>query len=532
MEVYRQQRLALESYQLLTKQHELWQTSVAVMLKEAGHSELNANGASPPSPLLVAACGSIQAEPLQLPEPQLPPDLDFGLSLPTEGPVDLKQVPHGLVLTSVEHFQASNQIQKGPLKKLIDEILQEQREMQQRHSDLDIWARWQLRVAAFVLSPWFEYITGLIILLNMVTIGVEAELSLQNNDDTDTWAAQAERVFLALYTIEILLRIIGLGKRNLTNVWFYMDSILVVIGVMARVVVPVSGSGDLSGFEKLLLVRCLRLLRLVRALRMISHFKVMWRLVYSLLTAGQTMLSTTVLIMLSLFIFGCVALEFISKDQELKDSPETGHIVETFFSNLPRSILTLTQFVTLDSIAAVYYPLILQKPLLIIFFGPILVIVSVGLMNLITAVLVESSLEQAQHEAESERLQLKKRIKEALPRLLQTFTELDTDGSGSLTLEEVQGVPIEILPAKMLETMSVDSMPELFELLDVDCSGQLDQREFIDGLLNLVLLDVPISTIQSLRLLRLLRTMVSKLDSDVQALHASVSASNGGPVRC
>eukprot|EP00434_Breviolum_minutum_P039984 symbB.v1.2.035523.t1/scaffold4805.1/size34556/1 len=63
---------------------------------------------------------------------------------------------------------------------------------------------------------------------------------------------------------------------------------------------------------------------------------------------------------LSLFIFGCVALEFISKDQELKDSPETGHIVETFFSNLPRSILTLTQFVTLDSIAAVYYPLILQ----------------------------------------------------------------------------------------------------------------------------------------------------------------------------
>eukprot|EP00434_Breviolum_minutum_P039985 symbB.v1.2.035524.t1/scaffold4805.1/size34556/2 len=172
-----------------------------------------------------------------------------------------------------------------------------------------------------------------------------------------------------------------------------------------------------------------------------------------------------------------------------------------------------------------------QKPLLIIFFGPILVIVSVGLMNLITAVLVESSLEQAQHEAESERLQLKKRIKEALPRLLQTFTELDTDGSGSLTLEEVQGVPIEILPAKMLETMSVDSMPELFELLDVDCSGQLDQREFIDGLLNLVLLDVPISTIQSLRLLRLLRTMVSKLDSDVQALHASVSASNGGPVR-
>eukprot|EP00435_Cladocopium_sp_Y103_P044733 s604_g12.t1 len=188
---------------------------------------------------------------------------------------------------------------------------------------------------------------------------VEAELSLHHTDG-DTWAAQAERVFLALFTVEILLRVVGLGMKNLTNVWFYMDFLLVGIGLLARVVIPISGAGSLAGFETLLLVRCLRLLRLVRALRMISHFKVMWRLVYSLLTAGQTMLSTTVLILLALFIFGCVALEFITKDQRLSAHPETGPIVTDFFSSLPRAILTLTQFVTLDSIAAVYYPLIVH----------------------------------------------------------------------------------------------------------------------------------------------------------------------------
>ena len=37
--------------------------------------------------------------------------LDGCSSCVSRGPVDLKQVPHGLVLTSVEHFQASNQIQ-------------------------------------------------------------------------------------------------------------------------------------------------------------------------------------------------------------------------------------------------------------------------------------------------------------------------------------------------------------------------------------------------------------------------------------
>jgi len=50
---------------------------------------------------------------------------------------------------------------------------------------------------------------------------------------------------------------------------------------------------------------------------MISHFKVVWRLVYGLLTAGQTMLSMTMLIGISLFIFACVAVESLGTDPEI-----------------------------------------------------------------------------------------------------------------------------------------------------------------------------------------------------------------------
>lgn len=39
---------------------------------------------------------------------------------------------------------------------------------------------------------------------------------------------------------------------------------------------------------------------------MLSHFKIVWRLVYGLLTAGQTILSMTFLIAVSIFIFACV----------------------------------------------------------------------------------------------------------------------------------------------------------------------------------------------------------------------------------
>ena len=54
-----------------------------------------------------------------------------------------------------------------------------------------------------------------------------------------------------------------------------------------------------------------------------------WRLVYGLLTAGQTIISTTALILISLFVCSCVAVELIGKDRELLEDSVTGPIVHT-----------------------------------------------------------------------------------------------------------------------------------------------------------------------------------------------------------
>ena len=48
--------------------------------------------------------------------------------------------------------------------------------------------------------------------------------------------------------------------------------------------------------------------------------------------------------------------------------------------------------------------------------------------------------------------------------------------------------------------------------------------EFVEGLLNLCLMDMPISTIQSLKLLQLIRGLLGKVDKEVTSLKAHVQA--------
>ena len=86
---------------------------------------------------------------------------------------------------------------------------------------------------------------------------------------------------------------------------------------------------------------------------------------------------------------------------------------------------------------------------------------------------------------------------EALPSLIEIFHSLDRDHSGLLTHEEVVNVPLDVLPPRVLDAIYVESMADIFDYLDVEGKGQLSQMEFVEGLLNLCLMDMPISTIQS-----------------------------------
>lgn len=371
----------------------------------------------------------------------------------------------------------------------------------------------QLRYSCFLLvsRKWFEYLMGLIIVINAITVGYEIQSSLTH---VSPWMSWIDFAFVMIYLAELTVRFLAFGKKCLCDPWCILDMILISIGIVSLFT---SSTGvEVQEMQTFMVVRTFRLLRLIRALQLLKQFRTVWRLVSGLLTSANAMLSTLVLVMLTLYIAACLGIEVITKDSTLSQADETSGIVSQYFGSLFSTLLTLSSFVTLDSVAPIYSPLIAQKPGLAFYFFFIVLFVSVALMNLVTAVLVEGALSHASADREVEKLDLREKLQKQMPRLLTIFGEIDKDGSGTLTMEEMSHVPIDIIPEELRAKTNISSMHDVFEMLDVDGGGELTREEFVDGLLNLFLHDVPATAVQTLRLLR---SVDNKLVTLVDQVH-------------
>ncbi|CAJ1426570.1 unnamed protein product, partial [Effrenium voratum] len=298
--------------------------------------------------------------------------------------------------------------------------------------------------------------------------------------------------------------------------WFLFDCLLVVISLFGQIFAAVATVPSI--IQQVLVLRALRLLRLIRALRMIRQMRTIWRLVFGLLTSCDTMISTLALLVLVLYIFAVLGVEMIANDETLREDAGTKAIIELNFSGIFVTMMTLSQFVTMDSIASIYFPLINKKGSLSIYFTLLVITVSIALMNLVTAVLVEGALEHARQEKEEEVKLGNEQVKAMIPQLRDIFTKLDRDGNQEIHLKEIQQAERDgkvKVPDNILDKASVQSMTELFSMLDVDKSGHLNCEEFIDGCLNIFLLDIPLRDLMMLKMIRLLRNGVHDIERDI-----------------
>jgi len=367
----------------------------------------------------------------------------------------------------------------------------------------------------------FDTAVGVVIVINSFCMGLEVSFEIEH---MDTSVFQIlERIFLSVYIVELGLRFFAHGWRCLKSAWVMFDFVLVLMGVISMAIInPLfnsmgndsEGSSMKDSMAGLLVLRMLRLFRLARALRLLVQFKTLWMLIRGLVGSAGTIMYTFSLIMLILYVSSCMVVELITKKSDSYKDDEVRALAEELFPNIPVTMLTLLRFVSLDGISAIYQPLILEDPMLLIFFMPFILVVSISLVNLVTAVIVEGALEQGKSDREAVKIHKSKQFKKLMPELRQIFDELDIDGDGTVTLDEL-GQCNDQLRRKLENFMQADNLEELFEMIDVDGSGEIEIEEFVQGIEKLVNADQPVEVIRILKQLVVIRKELRELHQGV-----------------
>jgi hypothetical protein len=134
----------------------------------------------------------------------------------------------------------------------------------------------EFRTLCSMLLRWppFEFLVGLVIFANSITIG--AEMSLEQKHGPLMVFTILEYIFLNVYIVELLLRGYVDGCRSsLKKPWVVFDGTLVIIGIcsiyLLRIVASADNFQEAEGAAKpIMAMRILRLLRLARALRLVQ----------------------------------------------------------------------------------------------------------------------------------------------------------------------------------------------------------------------------------------------------------------------
>ena len=142
-----------------------------------------------------------------------------------------------------------------------------------------------------------------LIALNCVFLAMDSNAPNFENTDRGRMIAYSEPVFLALFCLEMALKILSCGftghaNAYLSDNWNRLDFFVVILGVLAAM--------DLGNFS------AIRVVRVLRPLRTLQGFAGMRRLVVTLLRSMPLLFDVLVLVSFLFFIFGLVGVQLYS----------------------------------------------------------------------------------------------------------------------------------------------------------------------------------------------------------------------------
>eukprot|EP00927_Polykrikos_kofoidii_P058338 TRINITY_DN5279_c0_g2_i1.p1 TRINITY_DN5279_c0_g2~~TRINITY_DN5279_c0_g2_i1.p1 ORF type:complete len:634 (+),score=104.71 TRINITY_DN5279_c0_g2_i1:84-1985(+) len=358
----------------------------------------------------------------------------------------------------------------------------------QKPDDSKPW--YQMTVAEFLESSRFDNACGLLIILNAVTIGVQADYAARNRTDKfpDVFAV-FDRIFAVAFLSELLLRLYALRcaffwRPPMSNLaWNYFDFIVVAAQIFEEsIVYAASSSGvDMKSFRLLRVLRVLRLVRILRVIRVLRLISELRTIVSSILGSFKSLAWTMVLLLLMIYIVGVYFTQSVTNhlvEQEGQILSNDAERLEYYFGTLARTLLSLWQAISggedWDRMAG---PLVSEiSPDVGMIFIAYIAFAMLALMNVVTGFFVHTALLRAKKEEEVF----------VADQIVTLFNMTGEQENTLLTEDEIHAVLAD--PVYSKEWKAIDILAEeakyIFRLLDINGSASIEFEEFLNGCLR------------------------------------------------
>ncbi len=241
-------------------------------------------------------------------------------------------------------------------------------------TDISHWAPWRVKLRGFVECGLFQKTIIALILVNAAILGAETYPAVMAS--VGPALLFIDQVILAIFVVEIVLRLLVHRGRFFRDPWSLFDFFVVAIALM-----PATGAMEV-----------LRALRVLRVLRLLTMVPSMRRVVSGMLKAIPGLGSVGAILLIIFYVSAVMATNLF------------GDAFPEWFGSLQASCYTLFQVMTLESWSmGIVRPVMEVYPYAWVFFLPFILIATFTILNLIMGVIV-NAVQDAQHE-ETEEIQ-------------------------------------------------------------------------------------------------------------------------------
>eukprot|EP00927_Polykrikos_kofoidii_P021685 TRINITY_DN20450_c0_g2_i2.p1 TRINITY_DN20450_c0_g2~~TRINITY_DN20450_c0_g2_i2.p1 ORF type:complete len:915 (+),score=157.51 TRINITY_DN20450_c0_g2_i2:111-2855(+) len=359
-------------------------------------------------------------------------------------------------------------------------------------------------VSSLLGSPRWDMFVCVMILLYTIFVGIQIDYTTKHVESDIPIAFYVVGYgFTLFFLVELLLRVYSEGVKFFTKCdgsnkyWNYLDFILVTSACLEVIVdiqtmaglMEEGNNGSTAQIRIIRILRITRLMKVFRVARIIRFIRALRTLINSIVCTLRSVSCALILMLMIIYVFGMIMVQSVR--DHITDHGDTIadlNALEMYWGTLVVCMFTLLKTI----IGGISWhdcvvPLEDVPQFLLFVFLIYVLFMYFAVLNVITAVFCESAIQSTRNDQElviQEQLLNKQNYVHKLQLL---FADIDADGSGSVSREELEKFLDGELSGAFFEYLELDvtCANDIMKLIDLDGSGELDVEEFIEGIYRL-----------------------------------------------